>query len=327
MAMQPRVVDIYYQDKVESFAAMKAAGIEAVIHKATQGTRFKDPLYAKRKADAKAAGLLWGAYHFGTGAPVDDQVGHFLDVVGDDPDTLLVLDFEPNTSGGPSMTVEQAKDFLRLVAKRTGQKPVIYGGSALKDGLRKQGDSFLASHRLWLCQYGPKAVLPAGWRNYWLWQYTGDAVGPAPHEIVGSSTKGIDLSVYAGSDLAGEWIESCEPAPTVAQAAVDLTPVVPLPASREMLAVSRKYALIERVKTWLFGGGIATLIGGKAANDASMSDPYGIVQALFVFAKAHGVYVAIGTLAVGYVLFEVVQYLMKQDKAEGRYTPSGEASQ
>jgi lysozyme len=68
MTMQPRVVDIYYQDKVESFAAMRAAGVEAVIHKATQGTRFKDPLYAKRKQDAKSAGLLWGAYHFGTGA-------------------------------------------------------------------------------------------------------------------------------------------------------------------------------------------------------------------------------------------------------------------
>jgi glycosyl hydrolase family 25 len=326
MSMRPKVVDIYYQDKVESFAAMKAAGIEAVIHKATQGTRFKDPLYEKRKADAKAAGLLWGAYHFGTGAPVDDQVGHFLEVVGDDPDTLLVLDFEPNTSGGPSMSIGQAKDFLRLVAKRSGQKPAIYGGHALKDGLRK-GDPFLAGHRLWLCQYGPRAVLPPGWQTYWLWQYTGDGVGPGPHEIAGSSTKGIDLSVCSMTDLAAGWIESVEPVPEpAAQAAVDLTPVVPLPAPKEMVAVSRKYALIERVKTWLFGGGIATLIGGKAANDASVSDPYGIVQALFVFAKSHGVYVAIGTLVIGYVLFEVVQYLMRKDKAEGRYTPSGEAT-
>ncbi len=107
-------------------------------------------------------------------------------------------------------------------------------------------------------------------------------------------------------------------APIVAAAA--------LPAPKEMVALSRKYALLERVKTWLFGGGIATLIGGKAANDASVADPYGIVQALFVFAKSHGVYVAIGTLVIGYILFEVVQHLMRKDKAEGRYTPSGEAS-
>lgn len=101
--------------------------------------------------------------------------------------------------------------------------------------------------------------------------------------------------------------------------------VAALPAPKEMVASSRKYWLIERVKTWLFGGGIATLIGGKAANDAGANDPYGIVQALFVFAKTNGVYVIIATLIGGYILFEVIQHLMRKDKAEGRYQPSGEA--
>lgn len=98
-----------------------------------------------------------------------------------------------------------------------------------------------------------------------------------------------------------------------------------LPSPAEMAATSRKFWLLARVKQWLFGGGIATLIGGKAANDASVSDPMGLTQALFTFVKANGVYVAIGTLIVGYVIFEVIQYLMRQDKAEGRYMPSGEA--
>jgi lysozyme len=214
--MKPVVVDVYYRDKVEDFAAMKAAGIRGVIHKATQGTRFVDPLYAKRKEQARAAGLLWGAYHFATGNDVVDQVGHFLEVVGDDPDTLLVLDFEPNPSGS-TMTLEQAKEFLRLVALRTGQKPVIYSGSLLKDRL-KRADPFLADHRLWLSEYGPRAVLPPGWSTYWLWQYTGDGKGPGPHEIAGSSTKGIDLSVYAGENLASDWVHkiplSAPPAPS-----------------------------------------------------------------------------------------------------------------
>jgi hypothetical protein len=40
-----------------------------------------------------------------------------------------------------------------------------------------------------------------------------------------------------------------------------------------MKDTSRKDWLVEQVKLWLCGGGIATLLGGKAANDAGASDP------------------------------------------------------
>jgi GH25 family lysozyme M1 (1,4-beta-N-acetylmuramidase) len=57
---------------------------------------------------AKDAGLLWGAYHFGTGSDGLKQAQHFLDVVGNDPGTLLVLDFEPNPTG-PSMDSQSSR--------------------------------------------------------------------------------------------------------------------------------------------------------------------------------------------------------------------------
>ena len=47
---------------------------------------------------------------------------------------------------------------------------------------------------------------------------------------------------------------------------------------------------------------------------------------IFGFVKEHGVYVAIATLIIGYVVFEVLQYMMKQDKAEGRAVGSKEAA-
>ena len=82
-----------------------------LFRKAPQGQTFEDPTHERNRQKAKQAGLLWGAYHFGTGNDGLKQAQHFLDVVGNDPKTLLVLDFEPNPTG-PSMDLEEARAFV-----------------------------------------------------------------------------------------------------------------------------------------------------------------------------------------------------------------------
>jgi lysozyme len=201
--MNPTVVDLSHHNVVRSFDKAKAAGIKAVIHKATQGTAYVDRFYAVRREAALESGLLWGAYHFADEQDVGAQVAHFLSIARPGKNTLLALDWEPN--GSHTMSLAQAKDFLRLVHEKTGQKPVLYSGNLVKECLKGQTDPFLCSHRLWLAQYGPKAVLPPGFTNYWLWQYTGDGVGREPHEIDGIPSKGLDLSIFGGKDMAAEW--------------------------------------------------------------------------------------------------------------------------
>ena len=51
------------------------------------------------------------------------------------------------------------------------------------------------------------ARLPAAWSHYWLWQFTGDGIGPQPHTIPGITTQGIDINQYNGDpdNLAEEW--------------------------------------------------------------------------------------------------------------------------
>ena len=46
----------------------------------------------------------------------------------------------------------------------------LYGGYWLKENLNKTADDLLVKCPLWLSQYGPKAVLPVGWKKYTLWQ-------------------------------------------------------------------------------------------------------------------------------------------------------------
>ena len=47
---------------------------------------------------------------------------------------------------------------------------------------------------------------PLPWEKAWLWQYTGDGVGPLPHNVPGIG-RNMDINHYAGSDeeLAARW--------------------------------------------------------------------------------------------------------------------------
>jgi lysozyme len=204
--MQPRVADISHHNTVSSFSMAAGAGLWGIIHKATQGSNYRDPDYAKRRSAAKAAGLLWGAYHFNDGSDVVGQVANFLQYAQPDPDTLLVLDYEDNPRS--NMSIQQAVQFLRLIESR-GYTCAIYSGNRLKESIGRLGiddQRYICGHLLWLCQYGPRAVLPAGFDNYFLWQYTDGVVGPQPRSVAGIQGE-VDLNVFNGTreQLEGLW--------------------------------------------------------------------------------------------------------------------------
>lgn len=203
-----RVVDLYHDDRVSSFAKAADAGVWGVIHKATTGATGRDEKYAGRRPRALAAGLLWGAYHWGTHADVQKQIDNFLRTADPDEDTLVALDFEDTP--GNQMTLAQARDFLGGVAEKLGRKPVLYSGHVIKDSLGATVDPFFGGHRLWLAQYGETPVVQESWATYWLWQYTDGTEGPAPNTVPGipGDAKGnLDCNMFDGTKagLASEW--------------------------------------------------------------------------------------------------------------------------
>lgn len=179
------VVDLSHHNADPDFALARTdGGIAGVIHKATQGLAYADPTYAARETAATAEGLLWGAYHFGTGSDGVQQAEHFLDVVQPAAGTLLILDIEANQQG-PSMTLEEARAFVTHVQEATGRWPGVYSGHYIKDLLGTTIDPVLANCWFWLSQYGPTAVVPACWPSWTLWQYTDGGLGPEPHTVPG----------------------------------------------------------------------------------------------------------------------------------------------
>lgn len=178
------VVDISHHNGNVNLQLAKADGIIGVIHKATQGTTGLDAMYQTNRTQAANAGLLWGAYHFGTGGDGAAQAQHFLNVVGTFDNTLLVLDFEQNP-GGTSMSLADARAFVTEVNQVTGRFPGFYSGSYIKQLLGSAKDPVLAQCWLWLPEYGPSAIVPANWPTWTMWQYTDGNVGPQPHSVNG----------------------------------------------------------------------------------------------------------------------------------------------
>ncbi len=214
------VIDLSHHNTVVSFPEIKADGIVGIIHKATQGVSYTDPTYATRRPQALSAGLMWGAYHFGTGDDGEAQAKYFLSVVNPGPTDLLVLDIEQNygSNGHPtaSMTIAEAEAFVSYVQNQTGRWPGLYSGSYIKQLLGSNRNSILANCWFWLAEYGSTAVVPANWPTWTMWQYTDGVNGPTPHSVNGVGNCDRDQFNGDMSGLLRLWgMEVAEP--TVAQ--------------------------------------------------------------------------------------------------------------
>ena len=209
MSINPKVVDLYhgddlvYTDEEHDFEAAYAAGIRGIIHKATEGANDIDRRYHMRETAARAAGMLWGAYHFmRPGDPVQ-QAHAFLAQVRYDKPTVLVLDHEAEGVG-----MSAALQWLNAVRSITKQTPWLYSGFLIREQEARTYMPVFAEFPLWLAQYGPVAKVPLPWKRYMLWQFTGDGVGPEPHAIPGIAHKNADISHFDGTDdeLKAAWL-------------------------------------------------------------------------------------------------------------------------
>lgn len=215
------VADMNHNNPV-NFAKLGKSGCVGVIHKASQGIGFTDCEYQHglRRAAALENKLEWGAYEFNTGEPVKDQVTKFWSIARPDDRTSLWLDLERNLQSTGNMTLGQALEWMDRVDQRAGRRCGVYSGDVIKRLVPGASDvqrDFLAAHPLWGCEYGPRwknwdvngKQLP--WKTYFLYQYTGDGVGPEPHTLDGLEA-GADLSRYEGTP---EELRAAWPLPTI----------------------------------------------------------------------------------------------------------------
>jgi lysozyme len=206
MEFNPVIVDLSHFDDVQDWNAVKGFGILGVINKATEGPGLVDKTYKVRREPARQREILYGAYHFlRPGDPIA-QADHFLDVAlgVEQPDELLLaLDHEDR-----SVPLDNAKQWLKHVFDKTGRRAALYSGFLIKEQLGDRRDNFLKQHRLWLSHFSSNPKWPRNWAAPWIIQFTGDGVGPGPHEVPGIEIEGgVDLNHFGGTpaQLREQW--------------------------------------------------------------------------------------------------------------------------
>lgn len=202
------IIDLsHHEEQAIDWDRLRADGIVAVMHKATEGTTFVDDRHETRRRAAKAAGLLWGSFHFsgeeaGTGAA---QADHYLSVARAEPGDFICFDCEKHG------TFENMEQFVRRVAERLRRYPAIYGRRLLRELMHGHGGSIVTRGVLWYDEYPPSNVthprqaLPEGWADWTLWQYTDGSDGPDPKLTPGAGH--VDRSAFKGSaaELRAQW--------------------------------------------------------------------------------------------------------------------------
>jgi GH25 family lysozyme M1 (1,4-beta-N-acetylmuramidase) len=173
----PKIIDVSSNNhpatKPITWRAVKAAGIAGVIIKASQGTTYANPWFARDLAGATNAGLPVLAYHFAAWGQPAAEAAYFEGVAG--KGVAAVLDIETSTN------VDWANAFLSVL-NRGFTKQMVYGSASSLSGIygNLHGTIWVAAYQSDQPKFGT------------LWQYTSTATVPGvPNEC--------DVSYWVGS--------------------------------------------------------------------------------------------------------------------------------
>jgi GH25 family lysozyme M1 (1,4-beta-N-acetylmuramidase) len=189
-------IDLSHWNEVSDWNLLAKSGIVGVIHKATQGTGYRDPDYLPRQDQALSRGLCWGAYHFLEPGRIEEQMAFFLGNASLAPGSRVVIDYEHEGLQLPDLH----SSILALRDLDPGMQIAVYSGHTLKEQLGSNDDPLLATVSLWIAQYNNEAPeYPTGtWKHWSAWQYSDGEAGGYPREVPGAVLP-IDCNMFNGS--------------------------------------------------------------------------------------------------------------------------------
>ena len=170
-----RGIDVSSYQPTIDFAAVKSEGYAFAFIKASEGAGHADPHFVRHWANAKAAGVIRGAYHFfHPGVDPIAQAAFFAKCVGPlgADDMPCVLDWETTDNVPTSTDYANGLACLKEIERLTGKRPIVYTGPYFVQALRPTAE--IVNYPLWLAHYGPKCPLvPWPWATWLFWQTSG----------------------------------------------------------------------------------------------------------------------------------------------------------
>jgi lysozyme len=175
-------VDIsHHNPQPVDFAAAKRAGVKWIYHKATEGSTVTDANLTRRGQEAMLAGIPFGTYHFARpdGGDAAAEARHYLSVAKPgEGDLRPMLDLEDDGGLSRSALTRWVGEWVAIVEKATGGKPIIYTPFDLDDTF---------GCLLWVARYHPDNAaprVPAPWKAWDIRQFSNGVVG-RPSSVAG----------------------------------------------------------------------------------------------------------------------------------------------
>jgi len=173
------VLDISHWKYPVDFDAVRAAGFEFVIAKATEGETWIDPNYAEFVEEMGEHGIIDGSYHYfrGTFDPLI-QASHYATIAGNAAIPLIVdVERINNVDANRVPLLAQGVFTSRLLAflgrleQHTGRRAWIYTNKYSWTTLTTS-PAWSTTYKLWVASYAASPIVPPPWVTYILWQYT-----------------------------------------------------------------------------------------------------------------------------------------------------------
>lgn len=228
-AQRPLGIDVSSHQGLPNWTSVKASGITYAWCKATEGLTFNDASFLYNITNARAAGVLVGAYHY---ARPDNQIGvtgaqqeaeHFWNVVSNHIKSdgfymVPVLDIEADLTGAgyTQATLSQwVNAWCSYITNRAASngiilKPLVYSYVSYSSTWL---NSTVTNWPLWMAQYpsgvlnpqtgAPSGTAPWATSNWQFWQYssTGTVAGVSGNcdlDVFNGTSNGLYAFVIGG---------------------------------------------------------------------------------------------------------------------------------
>ncbi|KAF8556468.1 hypothetical protein OG21DRAFT_1602283 [Imleria badia] len=175
-------------------SALAVAGATPV--KRSNPLAYISPTFSSQYANATAAGLIRGPYHFARPdlSSAAAEATNFLNNGGRwSPDGITLpgaLDIEYNPDGAQcynftaSEMVSWIQDFSDTYKAATSRYPVIYTTTNWWNNCTGNSVAFADSNPLWIADWSSTlGPLPAGWKDTSFWQYADSSKNPGDADL------------------------------------------------------------------------------------------------------------------------------------------------
>ncbi len=189
-ALLPGIDISHHQRRVDWQRLVQAGELHFVFVKATEGSDFRDSLFAENWVWLREMGIRRGAYHyFRPNRSGARQAQHFLNTVELLPGDLApVLDIE-TTDGLPAEVVlREVVEWLTAVQKALYVRPIIYTNLHFYE---RYLAGYFDDYPLWIARYAEEAPRLRA-RRWHFWQFSEKGQLPG-------ISRPVDLNVFWGT--------------------------------------------------------------------------------------------------------------------------------